>query len=637
MTASELIKSAEEFIHIGKFEAARKELKGAVRAKKNFAAAYRLLGFIDNELGYYKEAAEAFEKSFELNPALSRAAYYECGIAFTKIGEYAKAKEYLEHFKSMKNARYSTAEREDLIEEKYMQKVDKDILNCDFALAYKENEITENLQNLGNEINSSYDDYMPALSSDDKALVFTSFRTNSLWGGISSENILISFRKAGKKEEWSNAHNLSSALNTPMNEGMAIISANGRYLYFAACRQESGGCDLYEAGLGNEYELSNIQEVKGFLNTDRWDSQPSLTCDGEYIYFSSNRPGGFGGTDIWRSHRRTDGKWDEAINLGAEINTPGDEEAPHIARDGKTLYFASDGHPGFGEADIFMSQSLDATTWTKAVNMGKPINSPYREIGFTVNSTCNEAYFASAREGGLGGLDIYKIGLAWQQSPQQYIMLEGSVFAQNTAKPIENVLVQVSQSEKKFKKEVITDENGKFFICLVVDKGSPYSFVVNHTGFEIYVNAEYLKKEKDVPVKEVSIVLIPVGDVPKSTVLDPPAEVVKSFNSKTGTTSVYFDTDSHVLKEAERIKIEKILSQFAETDELTISVIGYADEIGDPQANIVLSERRARSVAEFLQDKKLIATIQHEGRGAIKGMDVSKNKKRRVEVTITTK
>jgi outer membrane protein OmpA-like peptidoglycan-associated protein len=323
--------------------------------------------------------------------------------------------------------------------------------------------------------------------------------------------------------------------------------------------------------------------------------------------------------------------------LGAEINTPGDEEAPHIARDGKTLYFASDGHPGFGEADIFMSQSLDATTWTKAVNMGKPINSPYREIGFTVNSTCNEAYFASAREGGLGGLDIYKIGLAWQQSPQQYIMLEGSVFAQNTAKPIENVLVQVSQSEKKFKKEVITDENGKFFICLVVDKGSPYSFVVNHTGFEIYVNAEYLKKEKDVPVKEVSIVLIPVGDVPKSTVLDPPAEVVKSFNSKTGTTSVYFDTDSHVLKEAERIKIEKILSQFAETDELTISVIGYADEIGDPQANIVLSERRARSVAEFLQDKKLIATIQHEGRGAIKGMDVSKNKKRRVEVTITTK
>jgi hypothetical protein len=139
---------------------------------------------------------------------------------------------------------------------------------------------------------------------------------------------------------------------------MAKITVCGRTVYFSACAWENvqGGCDVYEADFDTEIStfgvVDEVRPTKG-INSKKWDSQPAISCDAKTMFFASNREGGQGGTDIWMSTLGTDGIWDPPTNLGPSINTAGDEEAPYIAPDGITLYFSSDGHPGFGEADIF--------------------------------------------------------------------------------------------------------------------------------------------------------------------------------------------------------------------------------------------------------------------------------------------
>ena len=228
---------------------------------------------------------------------------------------------------------------------------DERLVNRKINLAYiATQDMTESsAQNLGKNFNTEDDDYIPTISNDGQTIIFT---RRDIKNG--KEDIYINHRT--NENEWSKSTALKS-INTDRNEGMAKFATHSKAFYFVGCHREDaeGVCDIYKA----KYENGNVKDIsrpQGNLNSDKWDSQPSVSCDGTKMYFSSIRKGGFGGADIYVSYLSPSGIWSEPENLGRQINTPGDEEAPFIAPDGQTLYFTSNGHPGQGEGDIYISR-----------------------------------------------------------------------------------------------------------------------------------------------------------------------------------------------------------------------------------------------------------------------------------------
>jgi outer membrane protein OmpA-like peptidoglycan-associated protein len=195
-------------------------------------------------------------------------------------------------------------------------------------------------------------------------------------------------------------------------KGSASFTKDMQTMYFAA--------EYYGLGYGR-YDIYRVKRTpKGWsapinlgtnINTDFWESAPSISIDGNALYFCSNRPDGYGGIDIYVSYKNEDGYWEEAENLGPDINTEGDEQTPFIHGDNKTLFFASNGWPGYGGSDLFVSKKENGS-WSKPINLGYPINTYDNEGSITVQSNGVDAYIASDRADSRGGLDIYKVLLA---------------------------------------------------------------------------------------------------------------------------------------------------------------------------------------------------------------------------------
>src|ERR1035437_8804520 len=255
-------------------------------------------------------------------------------------------------------------------------------------------------QNLGDNINSKDPEYYPSITIDGKKIVFT----RRVHGSDAKGNELTGNEDFYESElidgEWSKAKPLEGNINSSQyNEGAQNISQDGKWLIFTGCLfpEGMGSCDLYISYLTKQ-GWSQPENLGPNVNSEFWESSPSLSPDKKDLYFSSSVPGGFGGKDIWVCHRNADGKWGPAQNLGAEINTAGDEGSPFIHADNQTLYFNSNGHQGYSEkADLFVSHKQPDGTWSKPENLGYPINTIDEEGSLIVSADGKTAYYASDR------------------------------------------------------------------------------------------------------------------------------------------------------------------------------------------------------------------------------------------------
>ncbi|NOY05382.1 MAG: OmpA family protein [Chlorobi bacterium] len=259
------------------------------------------------------------------------------------------------------------------------------------------------ITNLGAIVNSSADDFSPTVTAGGDLLYFCSDRGGKQ--AVGGQDFWIS---SFDGMFWKLPLNAGPPVNTVGNEGSPSITGDGTTLVFAACGRADGvgRCDLYLSRLEG-MQWGEPRNVGPPVNTAEWESQPSISVDGNVLFFVSDRDGGLGGLDIWRTERLPDGSWAEPVNVGPSINTEGDETSPYIAADGKTLYFSSDGRPGLGKTDIFVSRFVDGA-WTEARNVGRPLNSELDDEFFTLSAEGTVIYFASQREGGLGGYDLYR-------------------------------------------------------------------------------------------------------------------------------------------------------------------------------------------------------------------------------------
>jgi outer membrane protein OmpA-like peptidoglycan-associated protein/Tol biopolymer transport system component len=458
--------------------------------------------------------------------------------------------------------------------------------------------------NLGGSVNTTADEYFPYLSNDGQTIYYTSRNSSK-----SDENLFMATRS---KRDWQSAGPVSD-FNSDENEGMVTMVRDGRRIFFTACQRPDvkGTCDIWEAVTDGEH-ISGIAPIFGAANSEAWESQASISCDGNTLYFASSRAGGHGGTDIWVSQRDGNGRWGEARNLGPNINTTGDEEAPFITNDGKVLYFSSTGHLGLGEQDIFVSRLQATGSWGFAKNLGSPVNSASRELGIFLTADGKSGYFSSNRKGGHGGMDIYRFDLPAQLSSDPITYLEGYVRDSLTQVPVPCTVNIAGRSAVK------TDENGRFFLCLKADE--TLSVEVRSNDYHAYRNSFLVPRWDNRISYNINLLLDPLFKLPTYTG-DLLVEKGAALPAKVPTSEVHqevlFDFDKWELKADDEDKLEQFFkSDFAGKQIASVEIVGYADETGTDEYNLSLSEKRAKAVGTLLKSKGIkVDKIYVEGKG----------------------
>lgn len=612
------------------FKEALSQFKKVLKKFPDFAPALRSTGACYEMMGDMDQAKLFYEKALALNPNFSRALYFECGKANYQLGEYRKALQYFQQFDSLKLVSPTSfgynGQEELAIEKNYYQQLSANIRACNVAMDSIQFWNIGSVENLGSSINSEADEYFPFLTNDGNTLLYTS-RKN----GLSNENLFISTRPQG---DWRIGKPITN-FNTEENEGMVSMVKDGRRLFFTACHRPEvlGPCDIWEAQFHNG-EVKEAKPSVGYANSGGWESQACISCDGSLLLFASNREGGYGGADIWKSERQADGRWGEPVNLGPNINTMGDEEAPFITNDGNVVYFSSTGHLGLGEQDIFMSRRLPDGTWGFAVNLGMPVNSSYRELGFFLTADGKTGYFASNRKGGQGGMDIYHFTLPDQLSSEPITYVEGYLKDSITHLPIESVVYF------KNRQPVKTDKEGRFFLC--IHAGDTLRTEVRADDYHPYKNSFIIPKWDNRSFYHLNLLLDPLFRLPvfqgelatntQLTAKSPPAPGSELRHQ------VLFQFDDAEMKVQE---IEK-LTEFLENSIIgnsvkNVEVIGFADDMGTDSYNLLLSEKRAKSVGVFLKNKGIrVDKIFIEGKGESNN-ERPKWQNRRVEIVVYMK
>lgn len=557
-----------DYAQIYNYEEAYNQLAIAKKEDPDFVEAYTLEANLLMSESKWALAIDQFKKAFAISPGFFPSSYYDCAQAELKLGRYADAKKDFQTYLDTHRPSASPAT---------IANAQQGLADCNFAMNAIQNPVPFNPINMGESMNGPSCEYFPNITADDATFLFTRNREEKdpNTGAImrTQEDFYVSYKDANGK--WSVAQNMGAPINTDDNEGAPSLSADGRFLFFAACagydgygngRVGFGACDIFFSQKVNGV-WSKPQNVGSPVNSVSWDSQPSFSSDGKTLYFISHRKGGFGDSDIWMAVLGNDGKWGPAINLGTEINTTGKEEAVFIHPDNQTLYFASDGLTGMGGLDLFVCHRDTATgKWGKPINLGYPINTEGDESGMIVNGAGQVAYFSSDRKGTLGCDDIYMFSLPKEFQPVPVTYMKGKTFNKKTLKPVGNAsfeLINLSTG-----KTVITSFSdavtGEFLVCLPVNEN--YALNVNATGYTFYSENFELKK---------------VADASKPFRIDVPLQPIMVDSGSNELKNVFFETAKYDLKPESKAELNKMVDWMKANPLVKIEISGHTDNVGD--------------------------------------------------------
>jgi outer membrane protein OmpA-like peptidoglycan-associated protein len=413
----QISEKAEEFIFDGKFDNALELYKNLLKKNPedydlNFKVGFCLLNSSKgryNAIEYLKKSISEYNK-INKNKLPFFAGEYYLARAYQMNYEFDEA---ISEYQSMKNK---------VLKKRIIKEIDNQIAVCE-----KEREMYNNpaeliVTKLG-AVNSKYSDHSPVLSADESVLIFTSKRAENTGGlqtkdGEYYEDIYIYDKKKGIHAK---PENIGQPINTEGHEADCGLSVDGQQLFIYKSSPKDEG-DIYESKLvGNKW--TKPEKLNNNINTKKREVHASISADGKYLYFSSNRKGGKGGMDIWVSEKTQDGDWGKARNLGSPINTDKDEEGPFIHPDGKTLYFSSDGHPGMGGMDVFYSIKQTDGSWSEPVNLGFPLNTVDDDV-FYFPSADGKRGFYSSQSGGKSS--IYTATL-YNQADKILTLVSGAV------------------------------------------------------------------------------------------------------------------------------------------------------------------------------------------------------------------
>lgn len=552
------------------------------------------------EAKQYQKSINAFEKLMQIDTTIFLPYIVKYASQYMVLGNYTKAASIVESYKNTLPS--------------YLKTKAFELLSiCSYAKMHPtQSEIK--VTNAGDSVNTADAEYFPSITVQDSLFLFmrrSNFKREDFYSSTLTKN------------KFSKASPLSDDLNMEEKKGSMSLTQDLNTLYYAA--------DYNEKGYGR-YDIYKVTKTKkGWsvpknlgknINSDYWDSAPSIAPDGQALYFCSNRTGGYGGIDIYVAYKNEKGFWEEAVNMGPTINTTGDEQAPFIHADNKTLYFSSNGWPGFGGSDLFVIRKKIDGNWSSPINLGYPINTFDNEGSIAVAGNGFEGYIASDRADSRGSLDIYKVILALNTRPNKTFYVNGFIADAESKKPLSGEVVLMNPAEENSTMQIQVDSNGYFIL------GLPYldsiGIRVNSKGHEFASTLLSLENINNLASKTLEFNLAPI---------------VKTFTRNFK--NIFFDINLATLDKKSFIELDAVVTYLETTPSAAILIEGHTDNKGDSVQNLVLSSKRAGSIASYLIKKGIVANrISTKGLGDTKPIDTNNTeegraKNRRTSFTIT--
>ncbi len=623
--AIKLFNEAKRFYDGRQDGKAEESLKKAIKQDKNFMEPHMLMAAICLVQNRQKERAEHLQRAIELGPNFFVENYFFLAETEFRLTELEKAKLHYQQF--LKFTRIHPDERE---QAEFMLKC------ADFSIEARKHPLSIQFRNMGEAVNSSEFDYFPTITADEQNLYYTRRLPCASCIGSWQEDLFLA--KAGP-QGWSTGR-VVQELSSQGNEGAPSVSADGNYMFITMSQEMGGG---YMGGNAKGFGSCDIfytQKINGrwtkpvnlgpSINSAQWESQPSFSSDGKTLYFVRGNPlrnGTVKNIDIFYSVVEADGKFGTAQRLPENINSKDEEESVFIHPDNQTLYFSSRGHVGMGGADIFMSRRKADGNWGDPVNLGFPVNSADDENSLLVSPSGRMAYFASDREGGVGGLDLYEFELPAQLKPEPITYVKGSVYHAQTRQPLEASFELIDLDSQKLLTRSYSQKNGEFLVTLTANKN--YLVNVSREGFLFYSDNFILRDLKT--------------DFNKPFVLNIPLEPIDT-GSTVELKNVFFDVNKSELRPESCTELDKLVAFLLKNPNLKIELGGHTDNTGDKKANQLLSENRAKAVQQYLVNtgKIGVGRLSYRGYGDSRPKvpnDTAENKakNRRTEFKVTAK
>ncbi|MCC6817157.1 MAG: PD40 domain-containing protein [Saprospiraceae bacterium] len=553
------------------YEKAKISFEKLIKKYPEFIDAQLMLGSIYFDLKEAQKAEIYFNKVLALDKDYNPKVYYTLSLCNYYTQKYDQAYSNLKEFLSREKINH------DLIE-----KGKKNLITFRFADSATRHPVENISYPLAN-LNSSNSEYLPSLTADGRTIVFTR-KINDY-----NEDLFISY--LNDQNQWETPQPIKD-LNTTYNEGAPALTPDGNTLVFVSCdRKESyGGCDLFISHK-TENGWSAAANFGNKINSPAYETQPCFADNGRVLLFTSNRVGGYGGRDIWMTLKNANNTWITPFNLGPDINTTGDEECPFLHQDGITLFFSSDGHPGMGKKDIFMSKMKTFTTWTIPQNIGYPINSPLDESSFVAYSNGKKALMASDKSF-VGiyksedlkklNLDLYEFDIPNFVQPTLSCFLKFKVVDSKTKNPIS---ANVAIYRVKDKKVFFSDQLNATGIKQISLPGDDEYFInITHPNYYLYSDNFQCNSNGrfNILTQEYNLISAQITEVPI---------VLKN---------VLFEVNSADLKEESYFELTKLLSFLKEKKDYNVQIIGHTDNQGSHETNLILSGKRADRVLNYL-------------------------------------
>ncbi|MGY2134812.1 OmpA family protein [Hymenobacter sp. HD11105] len=576
-----------------------------------------LKGSLLKAMGENQAAFEAYRTGLpKITPSPTRVTdYYTLGELAMTFGDYqTAATSYKTYIKMAPKG------------QRNITRAQRQLKNCEFAVKAMANPVGMTPERLGEPLNTFRFQYFPALTADNRFLLYT-IRPTAEEG--SDENLFIS--KVNEDGSFGQPVSISPLINTPYNEGASTISGDGKTLVFTSCDRPGsvGSCDLYiSRRTGNNW--SKPQNLGRNVNSPEWDSQPTLSADGRTLYFTSTRRGGKGQEDIYITTLQPDDTWSPARNLGEPVNTAGKDMAPFIHASGTTLYYVTDGLVGMGGLDVYRCELQGKDTWGEPRNLGYPLNTFENEASLFITSDNRRGFCSRSRatESGVKQERDRPVELFGFEVPAEVRAREtstytqGRVFDATTKKPLRaDVQLYDLQTDELVQYVTSDSESGDYTV--VLNEGRQYAmYAVADKYLMKSLSFDYTDKRRFDPLT-LDIYLEPVR-AGRSIVLN----------------NLFFDTNKYDLKPKSRTELNRLIQFMHQYKDISVEISGHTDDVGADSDNMVLSQNRARAVYDYLVAHEVKASrLRFKGYGETRPLqpndsELHRQQNRRIEFRI---